>query len=284
MPTYPIVDTHVHLWDPRQLHYPWLRGIPLLNRPFLVEDWRAATRLMTVEAMVFVQCEAEFAAFEREAAWASEQARLEPRIRGIVAWAPLENGRAVGAELERLKRFELLRGIRRIIQFEPDLDFCLRSDFIEGVRALKEYGLPFEVCVDHRQLGRVVELAQRVPEVTMILDHIGKPAVKEGLLQPWAANLRSLARCPNVICKISGLATEADHQHWSADQLRPYIDIAIEVFGFDRIIFGGDWPVCTQAIAYDSWVNLLDTVFSAVGEIGQRKFWRENAIRVYRLA
>jgi L-fuconolactonase len=283
MPACPIIDTHLHLWDPRRIWYPWLEKIPCLNRPYVLEDFRSATASLCVEAMVFMQCEAEWSAFEREAEWATEQARLEPRIRGMVAWAPLEKGGAAAPELERLRRYPLLRGVRRIIQFEPDLDFCLRPDFIEGVCLLKDYGLSFDICIDHRQLNSVVQLVERIPEVPMILDHMGKPAIRGGKMASWAEGLRALAQAPNVACKISGIATEADHRRWTHEQLRPYIDAAIEAFGFDRVMFGGDWPVSTQAIAYERWISLLDDLLSGVDESDQRKFWHDNAVAVYRL-
>lgn len=283
MPAGTVVDTHLHLWDPGRIRYPWLDGNFSLNRPYLLDDYRAATASVPVEAMVFVQCEAEPAAFESEASWVAEQAEIDPRIRGLVAWAPLEKGQAVRADLERLTRHRLLRGIRRIIQFEPEVDFCLQPEFIAGVRALADFDLTFDICIDHRQLANVIKLVQQVPEVTMILDHIGKPAVRDAKMLPWAQQLRELARCPNVVCKLSGVATEADHGRWTPEQLKPYIDVAVEAFGFDRILFGGDWPVCTLAIRFDRWVSLLDEVMASVGDPERRKFWRNNAMRVYRL-
>ena len=117
----------------------------------------------------------------------------------------------------------------------------------------------------------------------MILDHIGKPNIKDGVMQPWAQQMHELARFPNVHCKISGVATEADHKGWSPDQLRPYIDIALESFGMDRVMYGGDWPVSTQAIEYTRWIEILEDVLQGVDEADKRKFWRENAVRFYRL-
>lgn len=283
MPTCPIIDTHLHLWDPNVFHYPWLEKVTALNRPYSLEEYDAATEGYNVQAMVYVQCDVEPSASEREAAWVSDQARLDPRFQGIVAWAPLEQGHAVRATLERLTRHDLLCGIRRIIQFEPDLEFCLRSEFIEGVRTLEEFDLPFDICVDHRHLTNIVKFARQVPDVSLILDHMGKPAIKEGLLQPWATELRTLARFPNIVCKISGVATEADHQHWTSDQLKPYIETTIEAFGFDRILFGGDWPVSTQAIGFEQWVTLLDDILSGVDRSDKEKFWAHNATRIYGL-
>jgi L-fuconolactonase len=284
VPEFPIVDSHLHLWDPGLMRYPWLDHVPSLNRPFLLEDFRKHCGPVVVEAMVFVQCEAEFSAFAREADWVAEQARVDPRIQALVAWAPLEKGPAVSAELERLQRHNFLRGIRRIIQFESDLNFCLRPDFIEGVRTLKDFNLSFDICIDHRHCANVLKFVEQLPEVLMILDHIGKPAIREGRFQPWADALRELASFPNVACKISGVATEADHGRWTPDELNRYIDVAVEAFGFDRALFAGDWPVATQAIRYPDWIALLDRRLAGVSLEDRRKFFRDNAIRLYRLA
>jgi L-fuconolactonase len=283
VPNFPIVDTHLHLWDTSLFHYPWLDAIPSLNLPHLPCDYARECGSVAVEAMVFVQCETEICAFRDEAKWVAEQAKHEPRIKGMVAWAPLENGRAVDVDLAGLAHYEILRGIRRIIQSEDDIDFCLQPSFIEGVRTLASFGLTFDICIDHRHMKNIIKFASMLPEVSMVLDHIGKPPIKEGLIMPWANQLRELARLPHVFCKISGVATEADHGRWSADDLKRYIEVAIDAFGFDRIMFGTDWPVATQAIAVGRWVRLLDEVMADANEIEQRKFWRDNATRFYRL-
>lgn len=207
----------------------------------------------------------------------------DPRIRGMVAWAPLDKGSAVRDDIERLVRHDFLRGIRQIIQFEPDLTFCLRPDFIAGVRTLADFDLCFEICIDHRHMHNILKFVESVPDVPMVLDHIGKPAIKEGTMQPWASQMRELAAFSNVSCKISGVATEADHRAWKVDELKRYIEVAIQAFGFERILFGGDWPVAIQAISFSRWVELLDEMLSGVSGTDQRKFWRDNAGRVYGL-
>ncbi len=283
MPAFPIVDTHLHLWDPSRIDYPWLADNPLLDRAYGLGDYAAATAGLDVEAMVFVQCEADFAQFQDEADWVAQQARIDPRIRALVAWAPLEKGAAVAADLERLKRHDFLRGIRRIIQFEPDPDFCLRPDFIEGVRTLREFDLSFDICIDHRHMANILKFAEMVPDVPMILDHIGKPAIAAGMIEPWASQIKALAAFPNIVCKLSGVATEADHGNWTEAQLLPYIDAAIDAFGFERLMFGGDWPVAIQAIDYARWVDLLDRHLTGLDAATLDAFWRGNARRVYRL-
>jgi L-fuconolactonase len=283
MPDFPIVDTHLHLWDPGLISYPWLADIPLLNRPYLLDDYRRDFASVEVEAMVFVQCEADFAAAAREAEWAAEQARMDPRIKGMVAWAPLENGAAAAEDVALLKRHAILRGVRRIIQFEDDPDFCLRPAFIEGVRALRDFDLSFDICIDHRHMANVLKFVDAVGDVPMILDHIGKPCIRGDIREPWTSQIRELARRPNIVCKMSGVATEAGAD-WTDDDLGPFIDAAFDAFGFDRIMFGGDWPVTLQAIAPSRWIALLDERLKGVSEADRRKFWRDNAIRTYRLA
>src|SRR5262249_7468067 len=136
MPTFPIVDTHLHLWDPQRLRYPWLDNNPLLNKPYLLDDFKRACGSVEVGKMVFLQCECEVSQYVDEAAWVTSLAAKDPRIEGIVPWAPLEKGDSVRSDLEQLAANPLIKGIRRIIQFEPDIEFCLRPDFVKGVQAL----------------------------------------------------------------------------------------------------------------------------------------------------
>lgn len=283
MPNFPIIDTHLHIWNPSLLPYPWLEGNALLNRPYLLEDYNAAFASANVEAMVFVQCEADVSAFIQEADWVAEQARVDDRIRAMVAWAPLEKGTAAEADLVRLKQHDILRGIRRIIQFEVDLEFCLRPDFIEGLRLLPQHGLSFDICIDHRHMGNVLKLVEQVPEVPMILDHIGKPNIRTATREPWTAQMRDMAQFPNVVCKISGVATEA-RADWEPADLHPYLDVAFDAFGFGRTMFGGDWPVALQATQPSRWIALLDDYLAGTATTDLRAFWRDNAIRTYRLS
>lgn len=283
MPEFPIVDSHLHIWDLGRFRYPWLDDIPLLNRNYSIEDYRGATAPVEIEAMVFVQCEAEPAQALAEAQWVAGEAARDPRIRGIVAWAPLEKGAAAEPELEALMRIPLLRGIRRIIQFEPALDFCLRPGFIAGVRLLARFGLSFDINIDYRHMANTVAFARQAPEVPMILDHIGKPDIKGRALEPWRTHLRELAALPNLVCKMSGLVTEADREAWTPADLRPFFDAVVDAFGFDRLIFGGDWPVCRLGAEYPRWVATLDGLLAGVGTDERRKLYRDNAMRFYRL-
>ena len=280
---FPIIDTHLHLWDPGYLRYPWLDDIPMLNKPYLLADYNRATGPIQVEKMVFLQCEVDFAQFMEEAEWVTGLAQDDPRIQGLVPWAPLEKGDGARAALEKLADNRLVKGIRRIIQFEDDIEFCLRPDFIRGLQALPDYGLSFDICINPMQLANTIKMVAQSPDVPFILDHIGKPDIKNQVFEPWRQEIRTLAGFPNVWCKLSGLVTEADHANWTRDDLKPYIDHVIECFGFERVIFGGDWPVATQASDYPCWVETLAWAVSGASEEEIRKLFHDNAIEFYRL-
>ena len=283
MPEFPIVDTHVHIWDPERLRYPWLDDVPFLNKPYLISGYREACAHIEVEKIVFLQAEVDFAQFVDEVDWVTRVAKADPRIEGIVAWAPLEKGDAARADLEKLASYSLVKGIRRIIQFEPDPEFCLQPDFVRGVQLLPEFDMTFDICINHRQMENAIRLVDRCPNVTFILDHIGKPDIKSKLMDPWRDHVKRLSAFPNMWCKISGLVTEADHERWTQEQLKPYVDHVIECFGFEKVMYGGDWPVAYQAAEYPRWVETLDWAISGSTEDDARKLFRENAIAFYRL-
>lgn len=283
MPNFPIVDTHLHIWNLQRLRYPWLASNALLNRDHLIEEYRQVCGPVQVAKMVFLQCECDFAQFQAEADWVAEVAATDPRIRGIVPWAPLEKGDAAEPALAQLAANPLIKGIRRIIQFEADPEFCLRPDFVRGVQLLSRHGLSFDICINHTQMANTLQLVRQCPNVRFIIDHIAKPDIKAGRLDPWRQHLRDFATLPNVVCKMSGLVTEADFQKWTPADLQPYIDHVVACFGFDRIIFGGDWPVASQATDYPRWVNTLDAALHGCSPDELHKLYVRNAEAFYRI-
>jgi len=236
-----------------------------------------------VAKMVFLQCECDPAQSQAEADWVTEVAKTDPRIRGIVAQAPLEKGEAVGPALARLTENPLVKGIRRLIQGEKDPEFCVRPDFVRGVQLLHAHGLSFDLCIKHPQLAATIKLVRQCPDVAFVLDHIGKPDIKAGRLDPWREELRELSKLENVWCKLSGLVTEADFGTWTPADLRPYLDHVVACFGFDRVMFGGDWPVSTQASDYPRWVATLDEALSGCSAEELRKVYARNAEEFYRV-
>ena len=176
-----------------------------------------------------------------------------------------------------------LKGVRRLIQSETDPDFHIRADFLDALRQLPKYGLSFDICIRHDQLARTIEMVRACPETAFVLDHLGKPDVKGRRLEPWQAQIAELAELPNVVCKVSGLVTEADHAQWTPADLEPYVSHVLAAFGEDRVLFGGDWPVVTLAASYGRWVSTLDDLTSNLELGARKKLWADNARRVYRL-
>jgi len=283
MPSFPIVDTHVHFWDTDEVAVDWLQGAPSLNRRFGPEDLTEHADPVEIESLVFVEADVAPGEHVKEARWVASLAATDPRIKAIVAHAPLDAGAVAAKDLDALAAIPLVRGIRRLLQQEEDDAFCLRPDFLAGVKLLPSFDMHFEICIYHHQFANVLTFVERCPEVRFVFNHIGKPGIKAGIREPWMSQMKDLADFDNVICKLSGVATEADHGKWTEDQLRPYMDRALECFGPDRIMFGGDWPVATLAIAYPRWVALVDQALSGLTEEQQRRVFRDTAISVYGL-
>jgi L-fuconolactonase len=284
VPDFPLIDTHAHLYDPSAIAYPWMAGMPALNAPHGSAEYTAAIGPVAVEKLVFVEVDAAPGAHLDEARWVENLARTDGRIAGIVASIPLEKGGAAEADIAEFAKMPLARGVRRLIQGHVDEPgWCLRPAFVDGVKLVGGHGLIFEICIYHPQMRDAAELARRCPDVSFVLDHLGKPGIKDGLSEPWRSDIRALAERPNVACKISGAVTEADHRSWRYDQVAPYVSHSIECFGFDRVMFGGDWPVLELATTYPDWVAVVDRITAGVAEGDLRKLYRDNAIRTYRL-
>jgi L-fuconolactonase len=281
--SFPIVDSHVHLLEPDLFSYGWTKNAPSLDRRVLPADFFRAAAPVEVEQFVFVEVDVDYPEHLGEAEWIDGLAQSEPRLAGMVAALPLEQGNAIAHEVEALAEFKATRAVRRLIQNQPDPDFCIRPDFIAGLKLLAPHDFAFDICVFHHHLPNVIRMVRQCPEVRFVLDHIGKPGIKAGLVEPWRKHMKELAALDNVHCKISGVANEADHKTWTRDELKPYVAHAIECFGFDRAMFGGDWHVAELAVGYAEWVNLVDWVTEGATEEEKRKLFRDNAIRFYRL-
>ncbi len=280
---FPVIDSHIHLLDQKRFAYSWANGAPALKRDWTAEDLAACARPYTTEGFVFVEVDVDMPQYLDEARWAQSLADGDRRVMGVVACLPLERGKAIEAEIAAVAALPAMRGVRRLIQNQPDPFYVLQPGFLEALKLLPKYGLSFDICIFHHQLPNTLEMVRRCPEVAFVLDHIAKPAIRDGLTDPWREQIRELASHGNVVCKLSGLATEAEHKAWRREQLRPYIDHVVECFGVDRILYGGDWPVSELAGPYLSWLETLDWATSGFSPREKRKLFRDNAIKAYRL-
>lgn len=277
-----IVDTHQHLWDLDLFRYAWLQQLPDLNRSFRMNDYLAATNGLAIEKSVHLEADVDEPFMLDETMHLLRLAdRADNPLEGVVACGRPES-KEFKSYVEKIAGHSKLRGIRRVLHTRPD-DVGQGETFIENVSSLAGYGLSFDICVLARQLPIAIRLVSQCPDVTFILDHCGVPQVRDEILDPWRSLIREIAKFPNVFCKISGLIAYADPNNWTAEDLRPYVDHAIECFGWDRVMFGSDWPVCTLSASYRQWVDVLLSLTRSAGEANQKKLFHDNAIRVYRL-
>jgi len=284
VPDFPIIDAHVHLFDPAVFPYAWLGGVPAINKAHGPADLDRLAAPVKIDGLVFVEVDVDDPRYLDEARWVEDLAAGDSRIRALVAGMPLEKGVAIEADIAEYAKLPHARGVRRLMQKHADEPgWSLAPDFVAALKLLPRYGLSFDLCIFHNQMRETIDLVAQCPEVSFMLDHIGKPGIRDGLSEPWRSQIRELAALPNVMCKISGVVTEADHKAWTYDQVAPYVAHAIETFGFDRVAFGGDWPVSELATRYADWVGVVDRVVAGAGDADVRKLYRDNAIRFYRM-
>lgn len=217
-----------------------------------------------------------------ETRWLLKLADEHAFVAGVVGWAPLADA-AVGEALESLAADPRLRAIRHVVHDEPDDNFILRDDFNCGVDLLDRFGLAYDLLVFERHLPQTIAFVDRHPETRFVLDHIAKPRIADGEMEPWRTNIARLAERPNVWCKISGMVTEADWRRWSPGKLLPYFRVVLECFGAQRLMFGSDWPVCLVACDYADWATTVLDWISNLSEAEQASIRSGAAIEAYRL-
>lgn len=251
----------------------------ILRRDFTPADLQQVIEAAGVEGVVSVQARQSV----EETQWLLDLASQHDFIRGVVGWLPLMD-RGVRSDIERLSQFSDLKAVRHVVQDEPDDAFLLGSDFNRGVTLLTEFDLVYDILIYAKHLPNTLQFVDRHPEQSFVLDHIAKPTIRHGEFdQRWAANLKELARRPQVTCKFSALVTEVRDVQWSVDLLRPYWDTVVEAFGTPRLMFGSDWPVCLLRSDYARWVATVQELAAGLSPGEQHDLWSQTAIRTYRL-
>jgi L-fuconolactonase len=275
-----VIDSHQHFWHYTQAEYDWISAeMAVIRRYFLPEHLMAEMAAAGVDGAIAVQARQTVA----ETAWLLELARRCERVYGVVGWVPLCDPTVEGI-LEGLAAAPALRAIRHVVQGEPDDEFILRPDFNRGLAALRRFDLAYDILIYERHLPATLRFVDRHPDQRFILDHIAKPRLRDGQLEPWASRLRELARRPQVWCKLSGVVTEADPRAWTVEQFRPYLQTVLEAFGPERVLFGSDWPVCLVACPYGRWLDIVRAALVGFSASEQAAILGGNAIRAYRLS
>ena len=285
------IDSHHHLWRYNVEEYGWISGeMEVLRHDFLPGELGGVLKAQGIDGAVAVQARQTL----EETAWLLQMAAEHSFIRGVVGWAPLASA-DFPAMVERLAGNERLKGLRHVIQDEPDDEYILDEEFNRGIDALKGTGLVYDILVLERHLPQTIQFVDRHPEQIFVLDHLAKPRIRDGGIggstrdstcnwtRDWKRNLGALAERQNVYCKLSGMVTEAHWQNWSVESLRPYFDVALEGFGAGRLMFGSDWPVCLLAASYERWMGTVEQFVRELSAAEQDRIWGETAMEVYRL-
>jgi L-fuconolactonase len=273
-----IVDTHQHFWKYDPQRHGWINdSMAVIQRDFLPTDLKPVLEQNGVEGCISVQVDQTV----EETRWMLTLAEENDFIKGVVGWINLRSDR-LEEELEEFAQNPLLKGFRHILQAEEP-SFMLQPDFVRGIQTLGQLGYTYDILVFPKHLDAVLELLQQCPDQPFIIDHLAKPFIANGEIEDWKQKMTAIAKYPNVHCKISGMVTEADWKSWSPGQLKPYLDVVVESFGTNRLLFGSDWPVCLVASSYNQWLQTVKDYFAAFSTDEQEKIFYQNAERFYRL-
>jgi L-fuconolactonase len=277
------VDAHHHFWDPGPDDYPWMTGeLNAIRRRFGPDELAPLLARAGIDRTILVQTQSSV----EETRAFLETAVATPFVAGVVGWVDLTD-QSVGdvvVELLNGRGGERLVGIRHQVHDEPDPDWLRRGDARRGIAAVGKAGLAYDLLLRPREMPAALDTVRSLPDVRFVIDHLAKPPIKAGVLKPWSDLLRPFGREPNVWCKVSGLVTEADWQHWTPDDLAPFVDIALETFGPDRLLAGSDWPVCLLAGSYRDVLYATRTVLAELSPAEHSAVFGRTAIEVYRLA
>lgn len=273
------IDTHHHFWRYSPNEYAWIGDkMGALRRDFLPDDLAPELARAGVDGVVSVQARQTLV----ETTWLLDLAARHSFIKGVVGWVALA-APDVADKLARLAANPKLKGVRHVVQAEPDDAFLERDAFNRGVAALAPLGLVYDILIVARQLPAAIHFVDRHPHQRFVLNHLAKPPIKSGVREPWAARIRDLARRPNVWCKLSGMVTETDFSTGHDADLRPYFDVVLEAFGPQRLLFGSDWPVCLAACDYGRWHSTVARWIGTLSVEEQFRIWGGTAREVYSL-
>ena len=274
-----IVDSHQHFWQVGRFDYPWMvPELGVLYRDYLPAQLEPLLEQHNVSKTVLVQASNSLA----ETNWLLSLAESYSFIAGVVGWVDLTDP-GIGGKLSVLKANPKFKGVRHLVESESADDWLAQPGVLRGLRALAACGVPYDMLVHPRHLKHVGTVAESLPELRLVIDHMAKPPIASSEILEWAQEIKTIAANPNVYCKLSGLVTEANHSSWRPADLRPFIELAFEYFGAGRMMFGSDWPVCLLAASYDQVLESLQLLLAELSEIERDAVFETSATDFYRL-
>lgn len=275
-----VIDAHQHFWELGRFGYDWLNEPPLepIRRTYLPTDLRTHLQAANVDKSVFVQTQHNL----EETDWVLGLCAEHDFLAGVVGWVDLASP-SCEDQLLRFREDPNFVGVRHVTHDEPDDDFIIREEIVRGLRVLEKHGVPFDLLFFVKHLAHAQKLGQTLPNLPMVIDHLAKPEIKDGRLDNWEADFRAAAQFPNIYCKISGMVTEADWNNWKPQDLRPYVEIALDAFGPERCMIGSDWPVCELAGSYEEVIGAAREVIQSLSDSEQADVLGQTATRFYGL-
>ncbi len=274
-----VIDSHQHFWIYEAEKHAWIDDdMKVIRKNFLPEDLKTIYQENGIGGCVAVQADQTLA----ETDFLLDLAQKNDFIKGIVGWVDLRASN-IETVLEKYSHFQKLKGFRHVVQGEADHNFMLRPDFLNGIAALEKYNFTYDILIFPHQLGAALELVKRFPKQKLIIDHIAKPYIKDGFYDGWATLMKAISEYPNVYCKLSGMTTEADYNNWTAEQIEPYMQLVLDAFGANRILFGSDWPVCLVAGNYTKTKELVTNFIAKLSTKDQAAIMGANAMQFYNL-
>ena len=273
-----IIDAHQHFWKYHPQNHAWINeDMKIIQKDFLPEDLALVLSAQHVEGCISVQVDQT----KEETVFQIECAKNNHFIKGVVGWIDLLNP-SIDKDIEAYKEQKIVKGFRHILQ-GAEKGFMLQPDFIKGLKQLSKHHYTYDLLIYANQIQEAIELIKSVEDLPIVLDHIAKPSIKTKSMQDWEKDIKALAKYPNLYCKISGMATEANWTTWKPEDLKPYLDIVVEAFGVDRLLFGSDWPVCLVASSYERWLHTIKDYFKEFSSTEQEKIFALNCESFYTL-
>ena len=275
----PRIDSHQHFWKFDPVRDGWINNeMKAIQRDFLPGDLEPFLETSGFDGCITVQSDQS----EAENEFQLGNARDNDFIKGVVGWVDLQSD-LVEERLAYFSQYKKFKGLRHVLQGEPQRDFMLRPAFLRGVKHLKKYNLTYDILIFPDQLGFTQEFVAQLPGQPFVIDHLAKPYIKNKDIAGWKKDIQAVAEFENVCCKLSGMVTEADWKTWKPEDFRPYLDVAVEAFGTNRLMFGSDWPVCLVAATYEQVAGVIEEYFFTFTENERRMIFGENAVKFYSL-